>query len=182
MRHFASTTTVGRIFPRERPPRRRCLAGSRRWQTPSDPWQLFARTNRCQYDRVGIAKGFAPPRAHSSAKYWRTLANRFRQQQRNFFEQATDSSAGSAERRRSNHNRKRGFHIPSAGRDFRRIQNGGDATNVAGNREYSVLASRRGHSQFYAAQPQHAERGLGRSSRSVDFHLQGDYREPPRHY
>src|SRR5882724_2799241 len=106
MRHFASTTTFGRVFLRERPPRGRCLAGSSRWKTPSDPWQLFARTSRRQYDRVGIAESVAPTRADSSAKYRRTLADRFRQQQRNFFEQATDSSAGSAERRRSNHNRR----------------------------------------------------------------------------
>src|SRR5207244_8902236 len=153
-----------------------------RWQTPSDPWQLFAWTNRRQYDRVGIAQSVAPTRADSSAKYRRTLADRFRQQQRNFFEQTTDSSAGSTERRRSNHNRRSGFQIPSAGGDFRRIQNGGDATNVAGNREYYLLASRRGNSQFHAAGPQHAEPGLGRSCRSVDLRLQGDHRDPPRHY
>src|SRR5207253_8982064 len=116
-----------------------------RWQTPSDPWQLFAWTNRRQYDRVGIAQSVAPTRADSFAKYRRTLADRFRQQQRNFFEQTTDTSTGSTERRRSNHNRRRGSQIPSAGRAFRRIPNGSDATNVAGIREYSLLASRRGH-------------------------------------
>src|SRR5437660_12703905 len=85
----------------ERVPRGGCLAGSGRWQTPSDPWQLFARTNRRQHDRIGIAESVAPTRADSSAKYRRTLADRFRQQQRNFFKQATDSSTGSTERRRS---------------------------------------------------------------------------------
>src|SRR6266480_4018966 len=88
---------------RERVPGGRCLAGSGRWQTPSDPWQLFGRTNRRQHDRVGIAESVAPTRADSSAKYRRTLADRFRQQQRNLFKQATDSSTGSTERRRSNH-------------------------------------------------------------------------------
>src|SRR5439155_23431532 len=86
---------------RERVPGGRCLAGSGRWQTPSDPWQLFGRTNRRQHDRVGIAESVAPTRADSSAKYRRTLADRFRQQQRNFFEQATHSSTDSTERRRS---------------------------------------------------------------------------------
>ena len=170
------------MFLRERISRGRCLAGSGRWQAPSDPGQLFARTNRRQHDHIGIVESVAPTRAYSSAKYRRTLADRFRQQQRNLFKQATDSSPGSTERRRSNHNRRSGFQIPSTARDFRRTQNGGDATNVAGNREYSLLASRRGHSQFHSTQPQNAERGLGRSSRSVDFHLQGDHREPPRHY
>ena len=36
----------------------------------------------------GIAESFAPPRTDSSAKHWRTLVDRFRQQQRHFFEQA----------------------------------------------------------------------------------------------
>ncbi|PYL82053.1 MAG: hypothetical protein DMF21_03235 [Verrucomicrobia bacterium] len=39
------------------------------------------------------------------------------------------------------------------------------------------LASRRGHSRFYASQPAHTERGFGHSSRSVDFSLQGDHRK-----
>src|SRR5438046_9432172 len=97
---------------RERVPGGRGLAGSGRWQTPSDPWQLFARTGRRQHDRVGIAESVAPTRADSSAKYRRTLADRFRQQQRNFFKQATDSSTDSTQRRRSNHNRRSGFQIP----------------------------------------------------------------------
>src|SRR5438046_10596715 len=96
----------------ERTPRGRCLARSGRWQTPSDPRQLLARTNRRQHDRVGVAESVAPTRADSSAKYRRTLADRFRQQQRNFFEQATHSSTDSTERRRSNNNRRSGFEIP----------------------------------------------------------------------
>ena len=73
------------------------------------------------------------------------------------------------------------FTLRQPRRHFRGVQNGRDATNVAGDRECSVLASRRGHSRFYAAQPPHAERGPGRSSRSVDFQLQGDHRESARH-
>src|SRR5436305_6756161 len=167
----------GRMRLRERTPRGRCLAGSGRWQTASDQRQLLARTNRRQHDRIAIAESVAPTRAYSSAKYRRTLADRFRQQQRNFFEQAADSSSDSTKRGRSNHTWRSAFYAAAARRPFRGVQNGRSATNVAGNREYSLLASRRGHSRFYASQPAHAERGLGHSSRSVDFPLQGDHRK-----
>jgi hypothetical protein len=43
-----------------RAPRGRCLAGSGRWQTPSDQRQLFARTCRCQHDCRGVAESVAP--------------------------------------------------------------------------------------------------------------------------
>jgi hypothetical protein len=49
----------GRTFLRERIPRGGCLVGSGRWQTPSDPRQLFAGTDHRQYDRVGIAESVA---------------------------------------------------------------------------------------------------------------------------
>ena len=45
------------------------------------------------------------------------------------------------------------FKFRQPARHFRAVQNGRDATNIAGNREGPVLASRRGHSRLYASQP-----------------------------
>src|SRR5262249_42997168 len=126
------------------------------------------------------AQGVAPARAYSSTKYRRTLAHRLWQQQRNVFEQAANSSSDSTERRRSNHNRRSSFKNPAADRDFRSIQNEFHATNSALERRCPLLATRRGSSRFYSAQPPNAERGFGCASRSMDPQLQGDHRKSAR--
>src|SRR5215831_9158478 len=65
--------------------------------------------------------------------------------------------------------RRSGFQGSAAGRDFRSIQNGGHATDVPGDRRYSLLASCHRPSRVYTSQPGNAERGSGPPLGSVDF-------------
>src|SRR5262245_15862468 len=74
-RYFASGVTLD-ILQHACAPRRRCLARIGQWQTSSDQRQLFVRAIRCQHNRIGVAESVAPARTYSSAKYWRTLADR----------------------------------------------------------------------------------------------------------
>ena len=87
----------------------------------------------------------------------------------NFFQQAANSSPDSTQRWRSNHNWRSGFQGSAAGRNFRSIQNGGHATDVPGDRRYSLLASCHRPSRVYTSQPANAKRGSGPPPRSVDF-------------
>src|SRR6476646_12105156 len=83
----------GKRYCRGRIRRGGSLAGGLRWQAPRASRQFYARADRREPHRYGIAQGFAATCAHPFAKHRRVLADRFRKQQRNLFKQTTDSSS-----------------------------------------------------------------------------------------